>query len=52
MALWKPDPSFYPSPLMAMEAPREKLAYVCSFNPNGSGKPDAYPFGFVHVSLL
>lgn len=43
MALWKPDPTFYPSPRMAMEAPREKLAYVVSFNPNveQDGRPDA-----------
>ena len=25
---WQPDPTFYPSPRMAMEAPAEKLAYV------------------------
>ena len=23
---WQPDPTFYPSPKMAMEAPAEKLA--------------------------
>ena len=28
MATWRPDPSFYPSPRMAMEAPAEKLGYV------------------------
>ncbi len=33
MALWKPDPTFYPSPRMAPKAPREKLAYVVTFNP-------------------
>ena len=38
---WKPDPTFYPSPKMAIEAPREQLAYVAILNTNGSGKPDA-----------
>lgn len=28
MATWKPDPTFYPSPRMAMQAEPEKLAYV------------------------
>src|SRR6266849_6185557 len=37
MALWRPDPTFYPSPRMAMEAPREKLGYVASFNPTAGG---------------
>lgn len=42
MALWKPDQTFYPSPKMAMSAPREKLGYVVSFNPNAqNGKHDA-----------
>ena len=30
---WQPDPTFYPSPKMAMEAPAEKLAYVAMLNP-------------------
>jgi len=30
---WQPDPTFYPSPRMAMEAPAEKLAYVAMLNP-------------------
>jgi methanethiol oxidase len=34
MATWTPDPSFYPSPRMAMKAPAEKLAYVATFDPN------------------
>jgi methanethiol oxidase len=33
MATWKPDPTFYPSPRMAMQAPPEKIAYVASFDP-------------------
>jgi selenium-binding protein 1 len=41
--MWKPDQTFYPSPKMAMSAPREKLAYVVVLNPqsNGSSRPDA-----------
>jgi selenium-binding protein 1 len=39
--LWKADPTFYPSPKLAAEAPHEKLAYVAAFNPSGDGKPDA-----------
>jgi len=46
MATWQPDPTFYPSPQMAMEAPREQLAYVAVLNPtgigsSGNGRPDA-----------
>jgi selenium-binding protein 1 len=42
MALWKPDPTFYPSPRLAAEGPREKLAYVVTFNPKPSdGKHDS-----------
>jgi methanethiol oxidase len=47
MAIWRPDPSFYPSPRMAMQGPQEKLAYVAVLNPNaalnsnGDGRPDA-----------
>jgi methanethiol oxidase len=37
----KPDPTFYPSAKMAMEAPAEKLAYIALINPTGKGKPDA-----------
>ena len=28
MARWKPDPTFYPTPALAGEAPPEDLAYV------------------------
>ena len=38
---WQPDPTFYPSPKMAMEAPAEKLAYVAMLNPTPKGGPDA-----------
>ena len=41
MTQWKPDPTFYPSARLAMEAPAEKLAYVAAFNPNKDGRPDA-----------
>jgi methanethiol oxidase len=45
MATLTPDKTFYPSPKMAMEAPREQLAYVAvidgDFNGNGSRRPDA-----------
>ena len=40
MATWRPDPSFYPSPRMAMQAPAEKLAYVAAFDPSRA-RPDA-----------
>src|SRR5687767_4625037 len=39
MATWKPDPSFYPSPRQAMEAPPEKRAYVAVISPKGD-RPD------------
>ena len=41
MSVWRPDPTFYPSPRMAMKAPPEKLAYVVRLNPIGDGRPDA-----------
>ena len=42
MARWTPDPSFYPSPRLAMEAPAEEVAYVALLNPDASdGRPDA-----------
>jgi methanethiol oxidase len=37
---WKPDPTFYPSPSHAMEAPQEKLAYVALLDP-AKQRPDA-----------
>jgi selenium-binding protein 1 len=40
MGIWKPDPSFYPSPRLAAQAPPEKLAYVAAFDPDRS-RPDA-----------
>ena len=38
---WQPDPTFYPSPSMAMAAPAEKLAYVALLNPSPNGHSDA-----------
>jgi methanethiol oxidase len=40
MALWKPDPTFYPSPRDAASAPPEKLAYVAAFD-RAAKVPDA-----------
>ena len=40
MALWKPDPTFYPSPRDAASAPPEKLAYVAAFD-RAARQPDA-----------
>ena len=39
--LFKADPTFYPSPKLAAQAPPEKLAYVAALNANGGAKPDA-----------
>ena len=41
MPTWRPDPTFYPSPRSAMQAPSETLAYVVRVNPTGDGRPDA-----------
>ena len=40
MPQWRPDPTFYPSPKHAMEAPRESLAYLAMLDPKGQ-RPDA-----------
>ncbi|MBV8590703.1 MAG: hypothetical protein JO212_11730 [Acetobacteraceae bacterium] len=40
MPTWMPDPTFYPSPRMAMKALAEKLAHVASFDPTRQ-VPDA-----------
>lgn len=40
MSRWTPDPTFYPSPKMAMQAPTERFAYVAAMNVQ-NGKPDA-----------
>lgn len=41
MARMLPDPTFYPSPRMASEAPAEKLAYVALLTTSQNGKKDA-----------
>ena len=41
MATWKPDPTFYPSARMAMQAAPEKLAYVAMLNVEQKPRPDA-----------
>ena len=41
MARLLPDPTFYPSPALAAEAPPEKLAYVALLTPGENGKKDA-----------
>jgi methanethiol oxidase len=40
IAQTRPDPTFYPSPRLAMEAPRETLAYVALLRPDKK-EPDA-----------
>jgi methanethiol oxidase len=39
--LWKTDPTFYPSPKLAVKAPAENLAYVAALNAEGGKTPDA-----------
>ncbi|MCH8962365.1 MAG: hypothetical protein IH820_13875 [Bacteroidetes bacterium] len=41
MPLLRPDPTFYPSPKMAMQAPAETLAFVAMLNAEDDGRPDA-----------
>ena len=41
MPLLKPDPTFYPSPRLAMQAPPEKHAFVAALNPPDSKANDA-----------
>ncbi|MGH9374378.1 MAG: selenium-binding protein SBP56-related protein, partial [Vicinamibacterales bacterium] len=41
MPQMRPDPSFYPSPGMAMQAPAERLAYVALLNVGNAGRRDA-----------
>ncbi|MEO8139528.1 MAG: selenium-binding protein SBP56-related protein [Gemmatimonadota bacterium] len=40
MPKWRPDPTFYPSPKHAIEAPAEELAYVALIDPTCT-RPDA-----------
>ena len=41
MPLLTPDPTFYPSPTMALQSPPETLAYIALVNPLNNGRPDA-----------
>ncbi len=41
MPLLRPDPTFYPSPTMAMQSPQETLAYVALVNSLNDGRADA-----------
>ena len=41
MTLLKPDPTFYPSPMMATQSPAERLAYVALINPLKDERTDA-----------
>jgi methanethiol oxidase len=41
MELWRPDPTFYPSPRLASLAPPEKVAFVALLNPKYAGASDA-----------
>jgi selenium-binding protein 1 len=41
MPLMTPDPTFYPSPSMATQAPPETLAYLALINGAGTNRPDA-----------
>jgi methanethiol oxidase len=41
MSIWRPDPTFYPSAKLAMQAPAEKLAFVAMLNGNDNGRHDA-----------
>ena len=40
MPLLKPDPTFYPSPTMAMQSPPEKIGYLALISPHKE-RPDA-----------
>ena len=39
MTTWTPDPTFYPSPRLAAQAPPESHAYVAEFDPERQ-RPD------------
>jgi hypothetical protein len=32
MSIWRPDPTYYPSPKMAMDVPAGKFVYVAVVN--------------------
>jgi selenium-binding protein 1 len=41
MTRWTPDPTFYPSPRMAQDAPPERLGYVALVDPGQTQRADA-----------
>jgi methanethiol oxidase len=41
MPSFTPDPTFYPSARLAMQAPAERLAFLVTLNPTLQGRPDA-----------
>src|SRR5712671_5230978 len=41
MPLWNPDPTFYPSARLAMQAPAERHAFVAALNPKLKGAHDS-----------
>ncbi len=46
------DPTFYPSPRLAAESPREKIAYVAALDPRGAlPKPGAGPDALAVVDV-
>jgi selenium-binding protein 1 len=53
MARWTPDPTFYPSPRSAIEAPQEELAYVAALDAtyNGGGYSPSKPDQLTVVDL-
>jgi selenium-binding protein 1 len=56
MVQWTPDPTFYPSPQLASEAPPEKLAYVALLGsnggPDGLGVVDVDPSSSTYSELI
>src|SRR5207253_9267949 len=41
MPFFTPDPTFYPSARLAMQAPAERLAFLATLNPTPHGRPAA-----------
>src|SRR4051812_30629389 len=57
MASWKPDPTFYPSPRLAEQAPRENLGYVALLDdsrerPDGLGVIDLDPASDTYATIV
>jgi selenium-binding protein 1 len=57
MAIWTPDPTFYPSARMAMQAPAERLGYVAILNvardkPDALGVVDLDPRSSTYATLV